>query len=254
MTDAVKSYWDNQAASFGQSDLATAPDHFYRNLEIREILRHLRYNENVLDVGCGNGYSTKIFRDKTTSTFVGIDYSEKMIEQAKKLEGERLSFVCGDVRNLFYSVGGKTFDTIISERCLINLTDWEEQKAAMLEMKKCLATNGQIIFVENFEDGLTQLNDMRATFGLHPIKVRWHNRYLKLAEFAPFIDQHFNVLHKENIGNLYYIISRVVYATTVLGTGMEPEYDNVLNEIASNLPTLGKYNYSPNFLYVLEAK
>jgi len=90
MTDPVLSFWEKQAQDFGTSDLATAPDHYYRELEInriKDVLAGLTHN-TILDVGCGNGYSTiklaQIFPD---ATLIGIDYSEKMIDAAKQAAG-----------------------------------------------------------------------------------------------------------------------------------------------------------------------
>lgn len=253
MNDKVKEFWDNQAKEFGASDLATAPDHYYRELEIEKIIEHLIENERVLDVGCGNGYSTRLFSGMVDGTYAGLDYSEKMIKEAEDTN-IGIDFIVSDVRAIPDNLG--KFNTIISERCLINLKDWNEQKAAILEMKRCLRPGGRIILVENFEDGLDALNRLRTGFGLHEIKVRWHNRYLQMAEFEPFIDDHFDVIHRENIGNLYYIISRVVYAALAKSEGKEPQYDHMINAVASELPSFGfgSQFYSPNFLYVLRAK
>lgn len=252
----VKEFWDNQAAEFGASDLATAPDHAYRDHEIRSIIPHIT-GEWIGDVGCGNGYSTFKFHEAHPSKhFIGLDYSEKMILSAAAEAIHRHSdipFITFDVRNMS-ELGLAKFDTIISERCLINLLSWEEQKHAILEMKKCLAPNGSLILAENFLDGMNELNGLRKQFGLHAITVRWHNRYLLHHEFAPFILEHFTIIHRENIGNLYYIISRVVYAALAKENGQEPQYENPINYIAAKLPTLGDYDYSPNMLFVLRAK
>ncbi len=256
MNDKVRDFWDSQAKEFGASDLATAPDHYYRELEIAKIIEHLEPGRKILDVGCGNGYSTQKFWEAVDSEYVGVDYSEAMIEEANK-RNDHLCFMPGNVLTLATNIFSEKFDIIISERCLINLKDWEEQKQALLEMKRCLKPGGKIVFVENFQEGLKSLNELRAGFGLHEIKVKWHNRYLKMTEFEPFIGDHFDVMHMENIGNLYYIISRVVYAAMAKSEGKEPSYDHILNQIASDLPTLGQdYTrfYSPNFLYVLRAK
>src|SRR5882724_4881022 len=147
MNDKVKEFWDNQAKEFGASDLATAPDHYYRELEIAKIIEHLKEGEHVLDVGCGNGYSTKQFKKAIYSNiYTGLDYSEKMIREAEDSD-DGISFIVNDACAIPDYLG--KFDTIISERCLINLKDWEEQKAAILEMKRCLRPRGRIILVEN---------------------------------------------------------------------------------------------------------
>lgn len=254
--DKVKEFWDKQAAEFGASDLATAPDHAYRDHEIRSIIPHIT-GEWVGDVGCGNGYSTFKFHEAHPDKhFMGLDYSEKMILSAAAEAIHRHSdipFITADVRNLS-KLGLSKFDAIISERCLINLLSWEEQKHAILEMKKCLAPGGSLILAENFVDGLNNLNGLRKLVGLHAITVRWHNRYLLKDEFIPFINEHFIIEYKDNIGNEYYIASRVLYAAWAKENGQEPQYEHPINYIAAKLPTLGAYDYSPNMLYVLRPK
>lgn len=254
MTDRNKvlEFWENQAETYGTSDEATAPDTAYRSLEISKINDHIR-GPKVLDVGCGNGFSTLIFAEnKPEWEFLGVDYSPKMVREANKAKkGENVSFKVADAREL-NAIGGK-YDTIISERCLINLASWEEQQDAMLQMRSLLAPGGRIVLVENFVDGLRNLNDLRAAFDLPAIEVRWHNRYLDARDFSAFVEKNFKVTFSENIGNLYYIVSRVVYAEIARMGGGEPQYYHPINYIAAGLPSLGNYNFSPNMLHVLEA-
>ena len=250
---AIKEFWDTQATEHGAEATATAPDKAYRQLEIGSIIPWIK-GPFVLDVGCGNGYSTFQFEKAYTNyRFTGIDFSEKMIFAAVAEAIHRHSnalFVTGDARDLSGLV--RKYDTIISERCLINLETWDEQKQAILQMKACLAPNGRLILVENFIEGLDNLNELRKKLGLHEMKVRWHNRYLVSEEFRDFIGEHFLTRTSQNIGNLYYIISRVVYAALCKETGSEPQYENPINYIAAKLPSLGNYyGYSPNMLYVL---
>lgn len=254
--DQAKKYWDGQAKEHGASDLATAPDTAYRQLEISRILPHIE-GPRVLDIGCGNGYSTLKFKEEYPSfQFTGADYSEQMIKEAKKAaNGINVSFIVADVRDLSYDTGlDRPYDTIISERCLINLLTWEEQKTALHEMLKCLAPGGKIILVENFMDGLVNLNELRALHGLDEIKVRWHNRYMWLDEIDKLDPDVYDIVHRENIGNQYYIISRVVYPAYAALMGVEVAYNHPLNYIASKLPSLGDYFYSPNMLYIIKRK
>ena len=71
----VKAFWDRQAEIYGSKDTATAPDSHYRTLEINRILPHIDARSKVIDVGCGNGFSTRTFaRRVSSSSFLGIDY------------------------------------------------------------------------------------------------------------------------------------------------------------------------------------
>jgi len=257
---AVKQFWDDQAEAFKDSDLATAPDHYYREMEITRIMAHLSNGHTILDVGCGNGYSTLRFAAAVPSSrIVGVDYSEPMIRYAnaalaKRADIEsRTAFVVGNVLSLSsnLAINKEKFDTVVSERCLINLQNWGEQRAALLQMRQVLKPGGRIILTENTQEGLASLNALRAQFDLPTIGVRWHNNYLPQQELEKFLSEHFTIEAIENIGNLYYIISRVVYAKLAALEGKEPEYFHPINKIAAQLPSLPDYQYSPNFIYVL---
>lgn len=262
----VHEFWEQQAEQHGTSDIATAPDHHYRELEIRRISGALETldKDAILDVGCGNGYSTiELAKKFPASMVIGVDFSAKMIEQAKKASKEagisNVSFFEGDVLSISRhpALQHQRFDAVVSERCLINLANWDEQKLAILQMRKLLKSSGHMILVENTQDGLEKLNKMRAILELPPIEVRWHNFYMPAEEMGVFFEECdgklFYVRHIENIGNLYYIISRVVYAKFAEMTGEKIDYNHPLNEIAAKLPTLGdNYACSPNYMIVLE--
>jgi len=253
--DEIEAFWDEQAKTHGTSDLATAPDHYYRQLEMNCIAKRLKLGDRVLDVGCGNGYSTEFFSKLVSGTYTGMDYSEEMIRLAQSRGSAKLHFTHGNAVLFPKEIADNCFDTVISTRCLINLRNWDEQQFALLEMKSVLPKGGRIILVENFVDGLDNLNRLREDAGLDEIEQRWHNRYMRLDAFYPFINQHFYIEERDNIGNLYYIISRVVYAAEAKRRGEEISYDHPMNRLASRLPTLGAFDsYSPNFLFVLRVK
>lgn len=262
MNGAVKTFWDEQAKEHGASDLATNPDQHYRTLEIARIMRLMNPDDHVLDVGCGNGFSTLAFAEANpSSTYLGVDYSEGMIAAAATAQGTRrnVMFQVGDVRKLFEALPtghkfGPPYDTILSERCLINLASWDEQKRAILELKRLMKEDGRLILVENTKEGLANLNRLRKQFDLPEITVRWHNQYLPQEEFNTFAAQHFKIQEVENIGNLYYVISRVLYAKMARMEGKEPDYNHPINQLAAQLPSFPMYRNSPNFLWVLRNK
>ncbi|MFH1536886.1 MAG: class I SAM-dependent methyltransferase [Patescibacteria group bacterium] len=259
-TKKIKEFWKEQAKEFKESDLATAPDTYYRDLEINRIEAYLKDAKNILDIGCGNGYSTIKFAKKyKKAKFLGIDYSEEMVKYASKSLSKnknlknRVKFAVGDVLSLSKHLPDENrFDFIISERCLINLRNWEEQKKALLEMKKILKKNGRIILCENTQEGLARLNELRKRQNLFSIKVRWHNFYMPEKKLIEFSKKHFRVEDINNIGSLYYIISRVVYAKLAALENKEPEYLHPINKIASQLPSIG--NFSPNYIFLLKNK
>lgn len=224
------------------------------------VIGNLKH-ETILDVGCGNGFSTlEISKKYPEAMITGIDFSEEMIREAqKRTVVPNVEFFDGDVLSLSRNKNliGQKFDIVLSSRCLINLANWEEQKVAIMEMRKTLNPEGRMILVENVQDGLDNLNDLRGKFGLDPIQVRWHNKYLPQGEIMKFLTAIRGHLltseYVENIGNLYYVASRVIYAKLCKDQGIEPDYNSPINKIASQLPTMGEfYACSPNFMFVLK--
>src|SRR6266446_5141237 len=258
----VKAFWDHQAIQHGGSDLATNPDTHYRSLEIESILRAISAmkHETILDVGCGNGYTTlKIARKFPETMITGMDFSEKMVAQAKRRIIPNVEYFEGDVLSLSRNkhIIGQKYDVVLSSRCLINLSNWEEQKVSILEMRKMLAPDGRLILVENVQEGLDNLNDLRGKLGLSKINPPWHNKYLPLDETRKFLDgikgQILTTEYVENIGNFYYLASRVLYAKLCKDQGIEPDYNNPINAIASQMPTMGEYYAcSPNYMFILK--
>jgi len=252
----IRDFWDEQARIHGVESHATAPDHHYRELEIAAILRNLSDEGAVLDVGCGNGYSTfKFAKACPNAVFIGLDFSPEMIKAAQKqrklydIGTANVNFITGDVRN--YCVEN-FYDTIITERCLINILSWQEQQTAIINLRNSLKSGGKLILVENTIDGLIAINHLRVAAGLPEIRTRWHNLYFDRMDLNIFLNQiGFRVIAEQNIGSLYYIISRVVNAKLAQMEGMEPDYDSPINEIASKLPILAHYHYSPNVMWIL---
>ncbi len=81
-----------------------------------DFLKNLK-KEVVLDVGCGNGFSSKIFKElyPEVKKIVGIDISKKMLERAVKELGKLFIPVYGDITddNLWSSINTE-FDGILS--------------------------------------------------------------------------------------------------------------------------------------------
>lgn len=250
----VLQFWESQAKKHGASDLATAPDHYYRQLEIREIISALKRHgagPHVLDIGCGNGYSTAAFAKKFPKwSFQGEDYSPAMIKAARKAKHPKnVRFDVGDVRRI--ATTDDYYDTIICTRVLINLKNWKAQAAAVKEMRRVLKPGGVLVLVENSQEGLKHLNSLRKAVGLPAIQVRWHNHYMPLFKLWGLTEKLFEDVSYANIGGIYYLLSRVLYARLEADKNRVPRYNHRINEIASQLPALGFWHSSPNFLMVL---
>lgn len=256
--EEIKSYWEEQAKIYGSNPNATTQDTFLRKIEINYICEFLsRFDTplKVLDIGCGNGYSTLQYKKRVNiHNYVGADYSEKMIENARReLEKEELSeveFKVMDVMKL--SEYNEKFDIIISDRCLINLGGSENRKKAITEIFRSLYKSGKYLLIENFIEGQIEFNKLREQQGLAEIQVRWHNSFFSQDELKRSIKNYFIIDRFENISSLYYLATRVIYSKICKIENREPDYDNKIYEVASELPFIG--NFGPVCACVLERK
>ena len=264
MKEQIRAYWEERAEHFLADPASTTNDVYLRELEIQTIIKALRLllwsgPAKVLDVGCGDGYATlNVARELPEFTFAGIDYSANMIRMAQERLADmpflkkRLEFKVGDVLDLGAACGETTFDAVVSDRCLINLASPEDQRQAIKEIARHVASGGYYLAVENFMEGQNAMNQARAAVGLPEIPVRWHNLYFSEAEFIEFAEPEFEFLQFKDFSSAYYFATRVIYTALCQGTGEEIDYRHPVHQLAVKLPWTG--NFSPIRMAVLRRR
>lgn len=250
----VQQYWDERARAAELNPNATTDDVYLRELEVRTLAAALdalgHKSPRVLDLGCGDGFTTlKVAQQVKYASFVGIDYSKSMIDNAlRRLEGEsadlrsRLSFDTGDATRLRDKFEPGSFDVVISSRCLINLTTEEAQFAAIADIASLLKPNGHYLGVENFEEGQTALNTLRTGLGLPEIPVRWHNLFFREPDYLRRAGQYFSKVQIRNFTSAYYYATRVIYSKYCQTKGTKPDYQHEIHQLAIDLPEMGDYS------------
>ena len=104
---------------------------------------------NVLDIGCGTGRTTVVLRNMGYDV-VGIDFSAKMIEMAKR-NAPYIKYEIQDVRNL--SFDSELFDyAFFSFNGLMLLETYKDRKKAVLEIARVLRDEGLFFFTTPFID------------------------------------------------------------------------------------------------------
>jgi SAM-dependent methyltransferase len=229
--EMVKRFWDGRAEAPGVGDSAvTHADVWQRELEIATILKFLGRGDRVLDVGCGSGYTTKRLAAHVAEV-IGIDYSDAMIQRAVGSGPGSAIFAVKDVLDLGPADFG-VFDVVVSERCLINLSGWPEQRRAIDNVARVLRPGGRFIFLEGGRQGRQNLNQLRTTAGLDVMPTVWHNVDFDEAETLAYVERDFVVEHRPRFG-VYDFVARVVHPLLVAPE--PPVYDSRINEIAASL-------------------
>jgi len=258
--DEIRKFWDEQAARFGSSSEASMPDEFLTRKEIEQLQVYVNDGDRILDVGCGNGYTTLRLAQSKRITIKGIDYSGEMIMVAAgELERRHpeivgtVSFEVGDVLEVHLEPPA-SYDTMICKRVLINLVSWKNQKRAIEGMHKALKRGGILLLSEASKQGWERMNELRKAFYLDEIAQPWHNLYLDEHKLFPFIAPLFDTLEVVNFSSTYYIGSRIVqpFILKICDPQTEPNYNSEINRLFSMLPSYG--DYGTQKLYVLAKK
>jgi ubiquinone/menaquinone biosynthesis C-methylase UbiE len=231
----------HKRATFGAR--AGTDDLNLKTLETKILSELLVDQLSILDAGCGNGTTAleivKRFPDKV---IMGFDYSSRMIEEANKyVEEAQLSssaeFICINMLDFDATLCSR-FDGIYTERSLINLDSFEEQKIALENLARYAQTDARVVLCESFNDGLEEINAFRLDACLDKIERPWHNLYLNLNELDSLLPKSFELLEVLNFSSTYYFVSRVINAWQAHQEGKLPDYDAPLNHLSLKLPTI----------------
>ena len=199
------------------------------------ILANISEGQRMLDVGCGDGASTKLFSGKAEEV-VGIDYMPGLLEIAEKQNLlANISYHQGNVLDLS-DIRQKfgVFDVVSSIRCLINLSTWEEQAQGLKEIARMVKPHGLYAASEGWSDGRAGLNARRAQCGLHEMPVVFHNLFIDREQFLNEASKYFEFVEYRSFG-MYLFTSRVLQPLMVHPE--EPTYDHPINVAAAQAQT-----------------
>ena len=237
MTDFIKQTWDNQAEKHKESHWASWGDNYAISLEVENIAKYIKEGDNVLDIGCANGYSTFEQFNRNKIKIHGVDYSEKMIEHAqeskknKKL-GDQITFSVGDIRQLDFE--DNFFDVTYTTRVIINLPNWKEQVNGISECIRVTKKGGIIILSEAFWEPLVLLNSLRTLKNLVPLVEHDFNKYLKKQSLEKLLKDALLKYEIIDFSSIYYLGSRFL-RELVTKVDDYPGYSNPINEIFYNI-------------------
>ncbi|MEK7462346.1 MAG: class I SAM-dependent methyltransferase [Patescibacteria group bacterium] len=245
----VQEMWNEAARAKKDSPLATTHDRILRDLEIAAILKRIPEGKKtlkVLDIGCGNGFSTLEYAKARSHEFHGIDFSPEMVKYAeaakkkaiKKLKG-KVSFAEGDALKVTAKDG--TYDIVTTDRCIVNLVTLEDQKASIKEIHRLLKKGGRAIICEGTMQGFTNINNLRKLAKLPIMKNHWHNIYLDETKLEPVMRKYFEVIEIDPFASTYYIASRIFNALAATDPS-KPDYFSKINKVAATMPSFGEYS------------
>jgi len=208
----ILNYWN-------KDDVESMYDKHLLNAEINLIKKHIPENIKLLDAGCGEGEGTLSYSYIPGIKIHAVDFSNTRLKKAKKKLSKRNNITLKQVDFLDEYNLDKDYDVIVSQRFLINITNWDAQKKILLDLMSLLKRGGILIMMEGSKNGVDSLNKFRNAFNLKPIPVKWHNLFFDDDLLVDFMQEHsYKLLKKSGLGS-YFFLTR----------GIRPIFDVDLN-------------------------
>lgn len=208
----VLEYWN-------QDNVESMYDKHLINLEIALIKEKILPGSKILDAGCGEGEGTVVYASIPGCSVHAVDFSDTRLKKAaERLEG------CTNVKLQKVDFLGsyeldKDYDYVVSQRFLINLMEWDLQKKVITDLMGMLKPGGVFLMLEGCVDGVDQLNQFRALYGLPGIDVKWHNLFFDNNRLIEFMKSSGHAIAEEDGLGDYFLLTR----------GIRPAFDNTLN-------------------------
>lgn len=164
------SLYTTQADEFSKT--RTAPWSGWVELTARGLIK-TNNSYNILDLGCGNGRFLKfVEQNAKVSSYLGVDYSNLLLSQAKKLGAEVAKV---DLDNTNWSIEKKNFNLIAAFGIQHHLSSFETREYFLKQIANYLSDNGiavvtywQFLDYDRYQKKITSLNnnnDYHMSFG-----------------------------------------------------------------------------------------
>lgn len=202
-------------------------DKFLLNNEISLLSNYIPEGSKILDAGCGEGEGTAIYSKISGVTVMGVDFSDTRLLKA----GERLK----DKHNVAFKKVDFTkdykldtdFDIVISQRFIINITDWSLQQKIIINLINHLKDGGRLLLMEGYLKGTLNLNKFRNEMGLPDIPIPWHNMFLDEELLKKLMaDNGVELEYEDGLGS-YYLLTRGVRPALESNTNWDSEFNKM---------------------------
>ena len=242
----IKEFWRDRGEKYGSSCKATLRETTVRYAEIRILKKYLRDGQEIVDIGCGNGFSTIQWAKSIKSDFLGIDCVPEMIDLAhNEFERDKLSlrgrleFQIADVTRL--ELNRTSFDIAITERCLQNLTCFTEQLNAIKSICGILKNEGLFLMLECSKTAVDKINNFLKKMRRHPIHpIPWHNIFFE----DEILIQNVEAKTKLRLMKIDNFASNYIFTTRVLPSlAQKMLFKFRLGEALWKLPQIGNWGY-----------
>ena len=146
--------------------------------------------ETILDVCCGNGLLFSHSKKKTTAKrqLVGIDRSEELLQEAKKIftdnRIEDISLIRGDAFQLPFKP--ETFDRVVCVNTLLNLASLDIIETLIVDLMRICKPNGKLLIeIRNQSNPY-----IRLKYWMHSRKQKFPVRAYRTEDISRIFERH----------------------------------------------------------------
>jgi SAM-dependent methyltransferase len=145
-----------------------------------------------------------------------------------------------------------SYDKVTAIRVIINLGEWERQRAALLECARVVRPGGLLLLSEATVQGWQRLNKLRREWGLPDIPMPPFNRYLDQDAVVAALSPRLELVGIADFASTYYVGTRVLkpLLARALGASVDvadPEAE--WNRWCAQLPAWGDYGTQKLFVF-----
>jgi len=135
-----------KVAEWYNEHLEESPDSFQAKVIVPNLLRILdiKAGTKIIDIACGQGYFSRAF-ERAGAKVVGADISSELIEKAKELSPETISFNVASADKLSFAKDA-SFDMAV---IILSLQNIENLSGAIGEARRVLKPKGKLVIVLN---------------------------------------------------------------------------------------------------------
>lgn len=136
-----KKRWDKQYKKGLWNNLKSEKEakRYYQIIDY--LQKYASENPTILDIGCGDGVLNQRMQNVAFSSFLGVDFSEVSIEQAKAKNFPKAEFIAEDAHTFTPT---NSFDVIVFNEAFYYIHDSEKENVLNRMLSK-LNPNGVII-------------------------------------------------------------------------------------------------------------